>query len=137
MSHRRGWPPETAWLLAFAWGAAAYAVHAVGNAAGWYARFGWYQNLTHAWSASALALLAATAGLALGYRRRRRLAGFVLAAAAAGALLWEAVEFAGLLDPYGVPLHFHGFHDAAVDMGANAVGVGLALAALWWVSRNG
>lgn len=119
-----------AWVPALAWGVVAYVVHAVGNDVGWYLQFGWYQNLTHGLSASAMAVILAVAGLRRGYRGARLVA-FVVALSAALALCWEAVEYFGLLDPYGVSLHFHDFNDAMVDMAANAVGVSLALVAVW------
>jgi hypothetical protein len=124
-----------AWAPAVAWGVAAYVVHHVGNPH-LYLAFGWYQNLTHAWSASALAALAAVAGLGLGYRRRSLVA-FVVAVTTGGAIGWEAVEYFGLLDGFGIPLHFHDFNDAAVDMLSNAVGVSFTLTAVWLLTGLG
>jgi hypothetical protein len=117
------------WAPAVAWGVVAYVVHSIGNPH-LYLQFGWYQNLTHAWSASALAALVAVAGLELGYRRFGLVA-FVIAMTTVGALGWEAVEYFGLLDGFGVPLHFHDFNDAAVDMVSNAVGVSFTLLVVW------
>jgi hypothetical protein len=105
-------------------------VHTVGNETGLYFQFGWYQNLTHAWSASALAGLLAVAGLRLDLRGFRLVA-FVIALATVGALTWELVEYVGLLDPLGVPLHFHDVNDAMVDMVSNAVGVSATLGFVW------
>lgn len=124
-----------AWAPAVIWGVAAYVVHHVGNPH-LYLAFGWYQNLTHAWSASALAALAAVAGLTLGYRRRS-LVVFVVAVTTGGAIGWEFVEYFGLLDGFGIPLHFHDFNDAAVDMVSNAVGVTVTLTAVWLVTGLG
>lgn len=60
-------PRRDAWTAAVVWGVAAYLVHAVGNHTGLYFEYGWYQNLTHACSASAMAALVAG-----GDRERRR-----------------------------------------------------------------
>ncbi|MFB6163588.1 MAG: hypothetical protein ABEJ31_00340 [Haloarculaceae archaeon] len=122
--------PTAPLAAAVSWGVFAWALHRTGAAAGWYLRYGWFQNLTHACSASALAALLAVAPLWLGYDGRR-LAVFVVAGAAVGALGWEVVEYLGLLDPYGIWLQFHSVHDAAVDMTANAVGVTGTLLVLW------
>lgn len=118
------------WWPVVAWAIVAYLVHAVGNDTGLYLRFGWYQNLTHALSASALAGLITVAGLERGYRRTRLVA-FVVALSMAGWLGWETVEYFGLLDGFGVPLHFHDFNDAAVDMASNVVGAGATLMVAW------
>lgn len=117
------------WKLAVAWGVTAYLVHHVGNPT-LYFQYGWYQNLTHALSASALAGLVAMAGLQRGHRGASLVA-FVVALTTLGAIGWEVVEYFGVLDPLGVPLHFHDFEDAAVDMTSNAVGVTVTLTALW------
>lgn len=119
------------WVPGVVWGASAYALHKAGALAGWYGAYPWFQNLTHAASASGVALLCGLVGLELGYRGRRLL-GFAVALTVAGALGWEAIEYLGWLDGYGVYLHFHGVHDAAVDMASNAVGTAAALTALWW-----
>jgi hypothetical protein len=124
------------WTVAVLWGLGAYGIHKLGAVTGLYLQYGWYQNLTHACSASAMAALLAVAGLSLGYRGRR-LAGFVVVASLLGAVGWEVLEFFSVLDAYGIWLHFHGFHDAAVDMGANAVGVAATLGVLRTVGRPG
>lgn len=118
------------WLLGLAWAVSVYWLHRVGALSGWYIAFPWFQNLTHAASASGLALLLGIAGLELGYRRRRLLA-FAVAMTLFASLGWELVEYLGWLDQYGVYLHFHDFQDAAVDMASNAVGTAVALAGLW------
>lgn len=118
------------WLLGLIWAVSVYWLHRVGALSGWYIAFPWFQNLTHAASASGLALLLGIAGLELGYRRRRLLA-FAVAMTLLASLGWELVEYLGWLDRYGVYLHFHDFEDAAVDMASNAVGTAVALAGLW------
>lgn len=117
------------WLLALLWGLVAYGVHKIGAVTGLYLRYGWFQNVTHACSASAMAALLAVVGLSLGYRGRRLVA-VVVVGSLLGAVGWELVEYFGVLDAYGIWLHFHSVEDAAVDMGANAVGVGATIAAL-------
>lgn len=117
------------WALAAAWGVVAYVVHSIGNPT-LYIEYGWYQNLTHAWSASALAGLAVVAGLRLGYRRLT-LVSFVVTVATLGALGWETVEYFHIMDAFGIPLQFHSFNDAAVDMLSNAVGVSFTLTVVW------
>lgn len=122
--------PFRLWAPAVAWGVAAWALHRIGAANGLYITFGWFQNLTHAASASAMALLLAVAAFHLGYRGRGLVA-FVVVFSLVGAVSWEIVEYFGLLDAYGIWLHFHSFHDAAIDMSANAVGVTATLLVLW------
>jgi hypothetical protein len=126
----------TDWQAVALWGIAAFLVHAIGNETHLYFRFGWFQNLTHAWSASAMAALLAVAGSSRGLRGRR-LVLFVLVGSAVGALTWEAVEYVGLLDPFGVPLHFHDVNDMLVDMASNSVGVSVTLGVLWQTTRLG
>lgn len=116
---------------AVAWAAVAYGIHRAGVAAGWYGALPWFQNLTHAASASGVAVLVGVVALHAGVEGRRLLA-VAVGLTALGALGWEAVEYMGWLDAYGWYLHFHGFEDAAVDMASNAVGTVVALAALWW-----
>lgn len=119
------------WAAVLAWGALAYAIHKYGALTGLYFRFPWYQNLTHAASASGVAALVAIAALHLGYRGRRLVA-VVVGVTALAALGWEVVEYLGFLDAYGLYLHFHDFEDAAVDMVSNAVGTAVALGVIWW-----
>lgn len=107
-----------------------YGLHKVGATAGWYLAYPRFQNLTHAASASGVALLVGILGLELGYHGRRLLA-FAVTSTAAGALGWEAIEYLGWLDSYGVYLHFHDLNDAAVDMVSNAAGTTAALTVLW------
>jgi hypothetical protein len=126
----------TQWTAAALWGIAAFLVHAIGNETHLYFQFGWFQNVTHAWSASALAGLLAVVGTSRGLRGRR-LVTFVLAGTAMAAVAWEAVEYVGLLDPFGVPLHFHDVNDMLVDMASNSVGVSVTLGVLWQTTRFG
>jgi hypothetical protein len=105
-------------------------LHTLGATSGLYLTYGWFQNLTHAASASALAGLVAVIGITFSYRQGTLLA-FVIGATAAGAIGWEVVEYFGLLDAYGVWLHFHSVQDMLVDMSANAVGVTAALIVLY------
>jgi hypothetical protein len=118
------------WRVAVLWGITAFLVHFIGNETHLYFHFGWFQNLTHALSASALAGFVAVAGLSRGLRGKH-LVGFVLVGTAVGAFSWEAVEYLGLLDGFGVPLHFHDVNDMLVDMASNSVGVTLTLGVLW------
>lgn len=120
-----------AWVPGLLWGALAYGVHKYGAVVGFYLEYPWFQNLTHAASASGVAILVGLFGLELGYRGRRLLA-FVLVVTAAAAVGWEVIEYLGWLDRFGVYLMFHDLNDAMVDMASNTVGVTLALAALWW-----
>ena len=127
---------ERGWQVAVLWGLTAYGVHKVGAITGLYLRYGWFQNVTHACSASAMAALVAVFGLSLGYRGRALVA-FVVTGSLVGAVGWEVLEYFSVLDAYGIWLHFHGFDDAAVDMGANAVGVGATLGVLRAVDPTG
>lgn len=119
------------WVPGLLWGALVYGVHKYGAVVGWYLAYPWFQNLTHAASASGVALLLGIAGSQLGYRDRQ-LVLFVVAATAVAAVGWEVIEYLGWMDQFGVYLMFHDLNDAAVDMASNAVGTALALAALWW-----
>lgn len=114
-----------------AWGVFVYGFHKYGALAGWYLAFPWFQNLTHAASASGVAVLVGLVGLELDYRGRRLVA-LVIGGTLLAALLWEGIEYLGWLDQFGVYLMFHDFNDAAVDMVSNAVGLATALVALWW-----
>lgn len=119
-----------------AWGAFVYGFHKYGAIAGWYLAYPWFQNLTHAASASGVAILIGLVGMELGYRGRR-LVVFVVGLTALAAVGWEVVEYFGLLDDYGVYLHFHDFEDAAVDMVSNGAGTLAALVALQlWPNRS-
>ena len=122
-----------AWVPGLVWGVLAYGVHKVGVINGYYLEYGWFQNLTHACSASALAALVAIVGLHLGYRGRRLVA-FVVVGSALGAVGWEVIEYFGVLDPYGIYFIFHDFHDAAIDMVSNSVGVAATLLVLWYTT---
>lgn len=119
------------WMVGLGWAAAVYSVHKYGALAGWYFTYPWFQNVTHAGSASGVGVLLGLVGLELGYRRGRLLL-FVVGLSALGAVGWELVEYLGWLDNYGVYLYFHDLNDAAVDMVSNAVGTTVALAYLWW-----
>lgn len=118
------------WMPGIAWGVFVYGVHKYGALSGWYFAYPWFQNVTHAASASGVALLVGLVGLELGYRRRRLLL-FVVGLTALAAFGWELVEYFGWLDRFGVYLMFHDFNDAAVDMASNAVGTATALVVLW------
>lgn len=131
MSRPIGGVRRATWGAAVGWAVSVYAFHKYGALAGWYLEWGWFQNLTHAASASGVALLAGLVGLALGYQDRRLLT-VVVAVTAAGALGWEFVEYMGWMDRWGVHLYFHGFGDFAVDMASNVVGTVLALGVLRW-----
>lgn len=115
-----------AWLFAIAFAAFAYGFHAVGNATGLYTRYWWFQIAAHYVSASALALLVARVGLALGLPWRR-LVPFVVVVAGAGAVSWEVVEYLGLFEN----LHFWGVDDSLLDLAADAVGFATVLVLLW------
>lgn len=119
------------WLPGIVWGVAVYGFHKYGAIAGWYLAYPWFQNLTHAASASGVVVLLFLVGLEIGFRDRELLL-FVIGATTAAAIGWEIVEYFGWMDQYGVYLMFHGFDDAAVDMVSNAVGTAAALAVLWW-----
>ena len=119
------------WIPALLWAAFVYGFHKYGAVVGWYVAYPWFQNLTHAASASGVAILVGLVGSALGYRGRG-LAVFIIALTAVAAVGWELVEYLGWMDQYGVYLMFHGFDDAAVDMVSNAVGTTLTLTVLWW-----
>jgi hypothetical protein len=111
-----------AWLFALGYAVFAYAFHSVGNATGLYVRYWWFQLAAHYVSASAVALLVARVGLEIGLRGSK-LAAFVVVFAGAGAVGWEVVEFLGLFEN----LHFWGIEDSAVDLLADAVGIGSVL----------
>ena len=119
------------WAPAVAWGAIAYGIHKTGSLTGLYFEYGWFQNLTHAASASAVAGLVAVFGLLTLGLTGRCLVAFVLALTAAGAVGWEVVEYFGFMDAFGVPLQFHSVHDMTLDMASNAVGVAVVLGVLW------
>lgn len=121
---------RSVWVPGVGWGAFVYGVHKYGALSGWYFAYPWFQNVTHAASASGVALLVGLVGLELGYRRRRLLL-FVVGLTALAAFGWELVEYVGWLDQFGVYLMFHDFNDAAVDMASNAVGTATALVVLW------
>ncbi|MFB6267224.1 MAG: hypothetical protein ABEI31_06165 [Halodesulfurarchaeum sp.] len=125
-----------AWGKSILWGIFAYSLHKYGALVGWYVTIPWFQNLTHAISASAVALLLWMAGLALGYRGRNRLV-FAGVLTIVAAIQWEFIEYLGVLDQYGVYLQFHGFDDAAVDMVSNLVGLGAALFVLHRITGQG
>ena len=130
--HRRLRRIDTSvWVPGLVWGVFVYGFHKYGAVVGWYLAYPWFQNLTHAASASGVALLLGIAGAELGYRDRR-LVLFVVGMTAMAAVGWEVIEYLGWLDAFGVYLMFHDLNDAAVDMASNAVGTVLALAALWW-----
>lgn len=118
------------WIPGLAWAAFAYGFHKVGARVGWYLAFPWFQNLTHAASASGVAILVGLYGLHRGYRGRR-LVLLVVGLTALGAVGWEVVEYFGFMDRFGYHLMFHDFEDAAVDMVSNAVGTTAALLALY------
>lgn len=119
------------WAPGVAWGVFVYGFHKYGAVTGWYLAYPWFQNLTHAASASGVALILGLVGAVLGYRHRR-LALFVVSMTLLAAVGWEVLEYLGWMDQFGVYLMFHDLNDAAVDMASNAVGTVLALAALWW-----
>lgn len=119
------------WGPGLLWGAVAYGIHKYGALAGFYLAYPWFQNLTHAASASGVAIIVGLVGLERGFRGRRLLS-FVVAVTILAALGWEAIEYLGWLDQYGVYLMFHDINDAAVDMVSNFVGLGVALGLLWW-----
>lgn len=119
------------WGAGLLWGAVAYGIHKYGALAGLYLAYPWFQNLTHAASASGVAILVGLVGLEHGFRGRGLL-GFVVVGTILAALGWEAIEYLGWLDKYGVYLMFHDINDAAVDMVSNLVGLGVALGILWW-----
>lgn len=120
-----------AWGVGLLWGLVVYGVHKYGAIVGLYLAYPWFQNLTHAASASGVAVLLGIAGLHW-HLQGRRLVLFVLLGTALGAVGWEIVEYLGWMDRFGVYLMFHSFDDAVVDMASNAVGVATALFVLWW-----
>jgi hypothetical protein len=114
-----------AWLFALSYALFAYAFHSYGNATGLYVRYWWFQLAAHYVSASAVALLVARVGLDVGLRGRS-LVGFVVFFATAAAVGWEFVEYLGLFEN----LHFWGIEDSAVDLLADAAGIGTVLVLL-------
>lgn len=119
------------WGVGILWGIFVYSFHKYGAIVGLYLAYPWFQNLTHAASASGVAILLGLAGLHY-HLGGRRLLVFVVVGTALGATGWEVIEYLGWMDQFGVYLLFHDLDDAAVDMASNAVGVGAALLALWW-----
>ena len=114
-----------AWLFAVAFGCFAYSFHKIGARLGYYPRFFWFQMAAHFFSASAMALLLARAGLDMGLRRRP-LVGFVIAFSLVGAVGWEYLEYIKFFKA----LHWWGIEDSLLDLGMDALGVGTILALL-------
>lgn len=73
-----------AWLQGLPWGVFVYGGHTYGVLAGLYLTYSWFQMITHAASASGLAVILGLLGLELGYRGRRLLAFVVVLAGVVG-----------------------------------------------------